>query len=97
MSIGGKSKRNYNYIQLSTRKTLIKLVYKDGMQIKEAAAMIGINYSTAKHIIKTFKKTGNIETRLMLKNKMSPIDIDLLEQKLREEGEKFPQSLNLNS
>lgn len=57
-----KSKRNYNYIQLSTRKNLIKLVYKDGLQIKEAASIIGINYSTAKHIIKTFKKTGNIET-----------------------------------
>ena len=74
-----KKKRNYSYIKLGTRQRLISLVYKEGFQIKEAAQMIGMNYSTAKHIIKIFKRTGSIETKLMIKNKMSPIDIGLLE------------------
>lgn len=77
-------KRKYSYISLASRKELIKLVYKEGKQIKEAAADIGVNYSTAKHIIKVFKNTGNIETQPMLKNRISPIDIHILEQKINE-------------
>lgn len=79
-----KRKRNYSYIKLGTRQRLISLVYKEGFQIKEAAQMIDINYSTAKHIIKLFKRTGSIETKLMQKNKLSPQDITLLEQKIND-------------
>ena len=39
------------------------------MPIKDAAALVNINYSTAKHIIKYYKETGNVESKQMLKRK----------------------------
>ena len=52
------------------------------MQIKDAAEKLDINYSTAKHIIKHFKETGNCETKQMLKRKRGPVNVDLLEGKI---------------
>ena len=53
-----KSKRSYNCVQQEQREALIKLVESDTrMTIKEAAIRLGINYSTAKHIIKSYSKT----------------------------------------
>jgi len=37
---------------------------KDGQTIKEAALSLKINYSTAKHIVKQYKKSGSFETTL---------------------------------
>jgi predicted transcriptional regulator len=41
---------------------LIQAVESQGVTIKEAAINLNINYSTAKHIIKMFKKTGEVST-----------------------------------
>jgi len=49
-------KRSYIPVDTDKRGQLIKLVDKDCMTIKDAASQLKINYSTAKHIIKTFKK-----------------------------------------
>lgn len=51
-----KMKRSYIPVDTDKRGQLIKLVDKDCMTIKDAASQLKINYSTAKHIIKTFKK-----------------------------------------
>ena len=44
-------------------------VEKEGLTIKEAAKGLDINYSTAKHIIKVYRQTGEIETKIMMKRK----------------------------
>jgi hypothetical protein len=44
-------------------------VEKQGITIKEAAKKLRINYSTAKHIVKIFRRTGQVETVLMQKRK----------------------------
>ena len=58
-------KRSYVQVDLKNREDLIDLVETQGMTIKDAAKRLLINYSTAKHIVKVFKKTGDTETVLM--------------------------------
>jgi transposase len=58
-----RGKRNYTPVDLEKRKILVKIVDEEGITIKEAAQRLNLNYSTAKHIVKTFKKTGKIETQ----------------------------------
>lgn len=38
--------------------------------MKDCAKRLGVNYSTAKHILKVYRKTGSIETDLMKKRKL---------------------------
>ena len=47
-----KNPRAYRHVSVEERNRLIKMVREDGMRIKDSAKIIGINYSTAKHIIK---------------------------------------------
>ena len=51
-----KTKRSYNTVSPSKRDQLIHMVNTEQKTIKEAANRLRINYSTAKHIIKS-KKT----------------------------------------
>jgi len=51
-----KQKRNYMPVEQAKRNQLIQLVQNDQITIKDAASHLQINYSTAKHIIKTYKK-----------------------------------------
>lgn len=37
------------------------------MTIKEASVKVGIKYSTAKHIVKTYRSTGEIKTIQMIR------------------------------
>lgn len=57
-----RTKRSYIPVELDKRQQLIKLVEEDGLTIKEAAQNLKINYSTAKHIVKVYKKTGEVHT-----------------------------------
>lgn len=66
----GSSKRSsrYHLSQTSTRKQLIKMVEVDRVSTKEASNMLNINYSTAKSIIRLFRKTGrmiNLKTQVV--------------------------------
>ena len=62
-------KRGYVQWELWKREALIEKVDQEGMTIKDAAKEIGINYSTAKHIVKVYRKTGTVETKMMKKKK----------------------------
>jgi hypothetical protein len=53
---GNKKKRGYNFVELETREKLVHICEDLGYTIKEAARVLEINYSTAKHIIKEFKR-----------------------------------------
>ncbi len=64
-----KGKRSYVPVELEKRQQLLTIIDNEGLTIKEAAVKLGINYSTAKHIVKTFKRTGTLETQLMKKKK----------------------------
>jgi len=48
-----RTKRSYVPVEQIKRQKLINMVEKDGVTIKEAAQTLKINYSTAKHIVKT--------------------------------------------
>jgi transposase-like protein len=50
-----KSKRSYKTVDPAKRRQLIELVNEGQKTIKEAANRLKINYSTAKHIIKSKK------------------------------------------
>ncbi|TNV86301.1 hypothetical protein FGO68_gene10981 [Halteria grandinella] len=52
----GKSKRSYLPVGIGKKRALIQHV-EDGMTIKEAAGQLGINYSTAKHIVKLYRSS----------------------------------------
>ena len=55
-------KRTYVPVDLAKRSKLVQLIQFEGCTIKEASILVGINYSTAKHIYRTYKKTGQLET-----------------------------------
>lgn len=55
-----KNKRSYVPVELSKREDLVRVIEEEKITIKEAAMKLGINYSTAKHIMKTYKKTGEV-------------------------------------
>jgi DNA-binding NarL/FixJ family response regulator len=59
-----RTKRSYIPVELEKRQRLIKAVEEEGLTIKEAAQNLKINYSTAKHIVKVFKRTGEVATQL---------------------------------
>jgi transposase len=44
-------------------------VENEGITIKEAASNLKINYSTAKHIVKVYKRTGQVTTLASNKRK----------------------------
>lgn len=55
-----RTKRSYIPVELDKRQKLIQAVEEEGLTIKEAAQNLKINYSTAKHIVKVFKRTGEV-------------------------------------
>ncbi len=55
-------KRAYSTIPQETRLDLLRLIEHDQLTIKEAAKRLGINYSTAKHIVKLFRMERRIHT-----------------------------------
>lgn len=52
-----KQKRGYKPVQSDQRNDLIHL-FNNGKTIKDAAKILEINYSTAKHIIKQYKSSN---------------------------------------
>ena len=70
-----RTKRSYIPVEIEKRQLLIKTVEEEGLTIKEAAQNLKINYSTAKHIVKVYKRTGEISTQMM--NKRLP-DRDII-------------------
>jgi hypothetical protein len=64
-----RGKRAYVQCELWKRKSIVEKVEKGGMTIKDAAIELGINYSTAKHIMKVYRKSGDVETKIMMKRK----------------------------
>jgi transposase len=64
-----RTKRSYVPVEQDKRRQLINLVEKEECTIKEAALKLKINYSTAKHIIKMYKRTGEISNLSMAKKK----------------------------
>lgn len=56
-----KTKRSYKTVDPMKRKELIQMVNVDQKTIKEAANRLKINYSTAKHIIKSKKSEATAQ------------------------------------
>lgn len=55
----------YKFVSSDKRQKLIQLIEIDKMGIKEASSRLGLNYSTAKSILRKYRHTGKI---LSLKN-----------------------------
>jgi predicted transcriptional regulator len=64
-----RTKRSYIPVEVNKRQQLIKAVEEEGLTIKEAAQNLKINYSTAKHIVKVYKKPGDVSTSMLNKRK----------------------------
>ena len=62
-----KNKRPYHYIELWKRKQIIECSITKSESIKKCAKRLGVKYITAKHIVKVFKETGKMETKIMQK------------------------------
>lgn len=62
-----RTKRSYVPVDMDKRQQLIKVVEEEGLTIKEAAQNLKINYSTAKHIVKVYKRTGEVSTSMLNK------------------------------
>ena len=60
-------KKTYEQVDVSKREELIQKVMSQAYSIKEAAIELGINYSTAKHIVRVFKEQGTIKTKAQVK------------------------------
>ena len=64
-----RGKRGYVQWELWKRQSLVEKVDREGLTIKDAAKELEINYSTAKHIMKVYRKSGEVETKIMMKRK----------------------------
>ena len=60
------SKRNnYNKISTEKREQLVEMIIQRGISVKKASMLLGLKYSTAKHIFHHYKQTGDVRTPLM--------------------------------
>lgn len=66
-----QSKRVYQPVKLEKRIELIHLIENEPISIKDAAERLGINYSTAKLILKTYKEKGQVLTQHMVKQQFT--------------------------
>jgi transposase-like protein len=66
------AKRSYVNHDIERKYQLVQVIEEQGITIKEAAAQLDINYSTAKHIMKLYKETGHIKSRVITKKKYVP-------------------------
>lgn len=57
------NKRDYNYIELWKRKSIIQCALDKSKSIKKRAVELGVKYITAKQIVKLYKQTGRIVTK----------------------------------
>ena len=55
-------KRERAPISLLKRRELIALAEQPGLTVKEAAKRARVNYSTAKHIVKAYRTSGQVES-----------------------------------
>jgi predicted DNA-binding protein (UPF0251 family) len=62
-----KTKRTYIPIDMDIREDLVRIVEEENITIKQAAQKLKINYSTAKHIVKIYKKTGYVSSQIRIK------------------------------
>lgn len=69
LSQKSKDKRAYQQIELWKRQELIECVTSRQETMKDCAKRLDINYCTAKHILKVYRRTGSYESDLMRKKK----------------------------
>ena len=62
------NKRPYSYVELWKRKKIIECSLTKKESVKKCAQRLGVKYITAKHIVKVYKRTGQIETKIMKKS-----------------------------
>lgn len=58
------SQTKYGKVTNEKRATLVRLVYETGQSIKDASAILEMNYNTARTIITKYEKTGIINQAL---------------------------------
>eukprot|EP00826_Nyctotherus_ovalis_P042123 TRINITY_DN4300_c0_g1_i10.p1 TRINITY_DN4300_c0_g1~~TRINITY_DN4300_c0_g1_i10.p1 ORF type:complete len:135 (+),score=17.68 TRINITY_DN4300_c0_g1_i10:191-595(+) len=69
--------KSYSFLSDQQREKLISLVYNQQLPIKKAAMTSGINYTTAKSILKVFREKGRstkAKTRLRKNSQLQPDD-----------------------
>lgn len=69
MNKSKQTKRAYQQVDLWKRKELVDSVNRKEETMKECAKRLNINYCTAKHIMKVWRRSGSYETDLMRKKK----------------------------
>ena len=60
-----KEKRSYKTVDQLKRQQLIRMVHVDQKTIKDAANRLKINYSTAKHIVKSHKDMKSLQHEMV--------------------------------
>lgn len=60
-------KRAYQHVDLCKRKELVYCISQRIETMKDCAKRLNINYCTAKHIMKVYRRTGFVETDTMRK------------------------------
>lgn len=61
----GQKRYKYDKISVEKRRELVSLIIHDGKSVKVAAELLGIKYSTAKHIFHYYKVHGDACTPCM--------------------------------
>ena len=61
-SSAASKKRERAPISLQKRRELISMAEQPGLTVKEAAKRAHVNYSTAKHIVKAYRTSGQVES-----------------------------------
>ena len=70
-----RKKRAYQNIELWKRQDLVESITSRRETMKDASERLGINYCTAKHIMKVYRRTGSIKTIVMRKKEAKQSEI----------------------
>ena len=62
-------KREYVQVEPRLRMQLIKKTFEQQMSVRSAAKSLGIKYTTARHIVNVYKRTGHVESLTAMKRK----------------------------
>ena len=63
-------KREYVQVEPRQRLELIKKTFSKQMSVRSAAKSLGIKYTTARHIVNVYKRTGHVESLTAMKRKL---------------------------
>lgn len=96
-----RKRAKYKPVDNFLREKLINLVQNEKLQLKQASDILNLNYSTAKTIVRVWKRENRVAKKKKKKNFITakskyPSDIELAKDSSTQQNKKIFQTFNIN-